>query len=204
MKIIITLLLFALPVRTVMAQNVDINILREINLHRPRALDKAFIALNTYNDPVCAVLPLGILITGWITHDSSLTYNAGEAILALGMSAAVTLSLKYLVKRPRPYVTYPFIQHQVTENTPSFPSGDCTVTAALVTSLSLSYPKWYIILPGSLWLATVAYGRMDLGVHYPSDVLAGTLIGAGSAWLSFKAGKWLNATRSRHQVRQAF
>jgi undecaprenyl-diphosphatase len=32
---------------------------------------------------------------------------------------------------------------------------------------------------------------MYLGVHYPTDVLAGAVIGAGSAWLMYKANRWL-------------
>jgi membrane-associated phospholipid phosphatase len=49
---------------------------------------------------------------------------------------------------------------------------------ALATSLSLSYPKCYIIVPSFAWASSVGYSRMDLGVHYPSDVLAGAIVGA--------------------------
>lgn len=62
---------------------------------------------------------------------------------------------------------------------------------ALATSLSLSYPKWYIIVPSYAWAGSVGYSRMDLGVHYPSDVLAGAVIGAGSAWLTYYINKKL-------------
>jgi undecaprenyl-diphosphatase len=58
--------------------------------------------------------------------------------------------------------------------------------------LSLAWPKWYIIVPTYTWAGTVAYSRMDLGVHYPSDVLIGALVGAGSAWLCHEVNKKLN------------
>jgi membrane-associated phospholipid phosphatase len=62
---------------------------------------------------------------------------------------------------------------------------------ATATSLSLAYPKWYVIVPSFAYAGTVAYSRMHLGVHYPSDVAAGAVIGAGCAYLTFLIGKAL-------------
>jgi membrane-associated phospholipid phosphatase len=43
-----------------------------------------------------------------------------------------------------------------------------------------------------LWASTVGYARMYQGVHYPTDVLAGAIVGAGSAWVTYKAQQWVN------------
>ncbi len=185
-------------------QNPDIDLLRRINLDRPRALDHAFIRLDQINEPLCVVLPAGLFIAGWIRRDSATQYRAVEAVAALGLSSAVTISLKYIIRRPRPFVTYPDIQHLVPVSSPSFPSGDATVAFALGTSVSLSYPRWWVIATASLWAASVGYSRMDLGVHYPTDVLGGAITGAGSAWLSHEAGRWLNQDRRRHHALEHF
>lgn len=68
----------------------------------------------------------------------------------------------------------------------SFPSGHASGSFVIATSLTLRYPDNPWIIAGSFTYATlVSLGRMYWGVHYPSDVLVGSLIGAGSAALIY-------------------
>ncbi|HEU4788615.1 MAG TPA: phosphatase PAP2 family protein, partial [Flavobacterium sp.] len=57
----------------------------------------------------------------------------------------------------------------------------------------------YVIAPSFLWAGAVGYSRMYLGVHYPTDVLAGAIVGSGSAFLCYKLNKWINKKRAPHQ-----
>jgi undecaprenyl-diphosphatase len=99
--------------------------------------------------------------------------------------------MKYSINRTRPFITYPDIMKKSGAASPSFPSGHTSGAFATATSVSLAYPKWYVIVPMFSWAGAVGYSRMDLGVHYPSDVLAGALVGAGSAWLTYYVNKKL-------------
>lgn len=187
--VIIALWSFTGPVR---AQNADINLLRSINLYRNRSLDNAFAGITNSAAPAAVAVPVGLFVAGLIKKDSSLEWNAIGTAASVVVATGITEALKYTVKRPRPYVTYPDIQNKLVESDPSFPSGHSSAAFAIATSLSLDYPEWYVIAPSYLWASAVAYSRMDLGVHYPSDVLAGMVIGAGSAYLGHKGQQWLN------------
>lgn len=68
----------------------------------------------------------------------------------------------------------------------SFPSGHASGSFVIATSLTLRYPDNPWIVAGSFTYATlVSLGRMYWGVHYPSDVLVGSLVGAGCAALIY-------------------
>jgi membrane-associated phospholipid phosphatase len=75
----------------------------------------------------------------------------------------------------------------------SFPSGHTSNAFVTATSLSLNFKKWYVILPTYAWATAVGYSRMHMGVHYPSDVFAGAIVGAGSALITYKANQWIKS-----------
>ncbi len=114
------------------------------------------------------------------------------------MSGLITSAMKLSIKRDRPFKTYPEIEKESSAGSYSFPSGHTTSAFVTATSLSLAFPKWYVIVPSYAWAGAVGYSRMHLGVHYPSDVAAGAIIGAGSAFLTYKINKWLSQKNKNH------
>ncbi len=188
------ILFFALLIfnHSIFAQNTDIDILKSINVNRNKNLDNTFEAISYSVAPACVAFPVGVLCVGLIKKDSTIKNKGLVMGATLLITTGLTIGLKYAVNRPRPYVTYPFIDNAHSEQDSSFPSGHTSESFATATSLSLAFPKWYVIVPSYLWACSAAYSRMYLGVHYPSDVLAGAIIGAGSSYLCYKANKWLH------------
>jgi membrane-associated phospholipid phosphatase len=186
-------LLFIVLNLSVFSQNIDINILKSINLNRNKNFDNTFIGISNSVVPISFGIPLGVIGTGFIKHDSTLKNKGLYIGASLILAAVITTGLKYTVNRTRPFNTYPIIDKGMNAGSPSFPSGHTSDAFATATSVSLAFPKWYVITPSFLWACSVGYSRMDLGVHYPSDVLAGATIGAGTAYLCYKANKWLHS-----------
>ena len=67
----------------------------------------------------------------------------------------------------------------------------------------LSHQPW-VKITAFTWASAIAYSRLYLGEHYPSDVVAGALIGAGSAYLSNKAQAWLIQQHRKRKERNDF
>jgi len=188
---LLLLLLLLLPV-VLFSQNLDISILRSINSPETLPSDKFFRFVSNSEIYVALGIPSGMAAAGLIKDDKELLRNACVILGSAAIASGITIILKYSVNRDRPYVTYPDITKKTDVSSPSFPSGHTSSAFSTATSLSLAYPKWYVIVPTYTWASTVAYSRMHLGVHYPSDVLAGAVIGAGSAWISYRINKKLN------------
>ncbi|MBS1590359.1 MAG: phosphatase PAP2 family protein, partial [Bacteroidetes bacterium] len=117
--------------------------------------------------------------------------NALQTVGGLTVATIITYGLKYSIRRERPYIAHPQYNPDDNETSPSFPSGHASIAFTTATNLSLQYRRWYVIVPAYAWAAAVGYSRIHLGAHYPSDVLCGALVGAGSAWVSFQVNKWL-------------
>ncbi len=142
--------------------------------------------------PIVVGTPIAVLAVGLLNKNEDGKKRGMYLASTMLISTVFSAGLKYSIQRKRPFIAYPDLDQVVAADTPSFPSGHTTKAFALATSLSLAYPKWYVIAPSFLWAAGVGYTRMHLGVHYPSDVLGGMILGSGTAFLSVKLNQWLN------------
>jgi membrane-associated phospholipid phosphatase len=125
-----------------------------------------------------------------VTQNQSTVAAAYRLTLTQGLAYGLVVGVKHAVGRSRPYVDLSLEARAERHDPPSprgahlsFPSGHASLSAALATSWGLSYPRWYVIGSGALWATGVALSRVYLGVHYPSDVLAGAALGVGVALL---------------------
>ncbi len=105
--------------------------------------------------------------------------------LGIGVAVAITHWLKQQVGRPRPVEIYPVLAALPGELGRSFPSGHATAAFALATALSLRWPRASGVWFGMATL--VALSRVALGLHWPTDTIAGAVIGIGTilslAWV---------------------
>lgn len=181
------------------AQNFDINVLKSINKNETNFKTK-YLELNASSVTALSVgIPAGIALAGFINHDKQLQRDALYMGGAFVVNGVITQAVKRIINRQRPFEKYSFIIKRDDESGGlSFPSGHTSTAFCTATSIALRYRKWYFAAPSYLFATSVAWARMYQGVHYPSDVFAGAVIGAGSAWAGYKIQKWME--RKRHKT----
>ncbi len=146
---------------------------------------------------------------GWLTFFTLVAAgylwldNKPRLVILLVLSSVggliLTTGLKFVVARPRPEADF-YLSHVYTS---SFPSGHSmlaaviylTIGALLAASVSHVRLKIYILSVAGFLSLIVGASRVYLGVHYPTDVLAGWM--AGSAWaiLCWLVAHWLRHRR---------
>jgi membrane-associated phospholipid phosphatase len=174
------------------AQNWDINTVKAINKWQVHGLSRGLSESGV-------ILPIGIPtamgIYALIKKDQPLLKDAIYIGTSVIEAAGITYAAKHIIGRDRPFVKYPDKVHPYgapDADSPSFPSGHTAAAFSLATSLSITYPKWYVIAPSAVWACGVGFARINQGVHYPSDVVAGAAIGVGCAFANIYINRWLN------------
>lgn len=128
---------------------------------------------------------------------------AGLAALAIGFASSELL--KELTVRPRPFLSLDEVRLLVSApHSYAFPSGHTTSAFAAASGVALAAKKLLKRVPLWGWAmfplaAGIAYSRVYVGVHWPTDVAAGVLLGLASGWAGARltlrrwrrrAGKW--------------
>jgi membrane-associated phospholipid phosphatase len=163
----------------------DVSIFRRINDSRSNFLDAA-VGANDYTVlPIAVATPVAFGGVGLI-ENSGYVFDTGVMVGASEASAYVVYYVlkNIVIKRERPYNALPNVHkmHLDTADKYSMPSGHATAAFAVATALTFRYPKPYVYIPAYAWAVFVGYGRVYMGLHYPSDVLAGALLGSASAF----------------------
>jgi len=116
-----------------------------------------------------------------------------EGVVAIGVtSATVNLGLKPLANRQRPHrhdSDLPTARSVPMPKSSSFPSGHAASAFAFTYAVGQQLPG--LAVPMGLLAGGVAYSRVHTGVHYPGDVIVGSILGAGTATMVVAAGNRL-------------
>jgi membrane-associated phospholipid phosphatase len=171
--------------------NTDYRILRAISESRTDAKNYFFETVSDATSYIDYSLAAALLIFALIRRNKSGRRKAFMIFESQLLTAAFTYGLKHLIDRERPAVHDTSFISVVNELSACFPSGHTGEAFATATALSIAYRKWYVIIPAYSWALLVGYSRLYLGVHFPSDVLAGAILGSGCAFLIYKINQWI-------------
>jgi undecaprenyl-diphosphatase len=160
---------------------VDASLFAALNGAHTAVLDPVMLTLSRIGYGASVWFTLALVTMLWPRHRAA----AVRTLLVLGVTLGVNdQSIKPLVDRPRPFLN-PAIAARVVQQpppiTPSFPSGHSAASIAGALALSRAWPGARAALLALA--ALIALSRVYVGVHYPSDIVAGALLGLACAWL---------------------
>lgn len=106
-----------------------------------------------------------------------------QVLAAMAMAFVLAHLGQYLIASDRPFVLGLGTQWLPHKASHSFPSTHASVSFAFAVATALVARRWYWTLAALAVAALVSWSRVYLGLHFPSDILAGALMGAVCGWL---------------------
>ncbi|MAY89205.1 MAG: hypothetical protein CML02_21090 [Pseudooceanicola sp.] len=156
--------------------DIDYEILRLVQEHRYSIFDTTLLFFSNIGFySLFFVIPLVYFLSSY-RKKAVLRIKSFRLITTCFFIAGVVFFLKFTVERPRPFIAFPDLLVLQDASNFSFPSGHTTEAFAIAFSCIYLFPRTKLLVPVFVWALMVAYSRMILGVHYPSDIIAGVLI----------------------------
>lgn len=157
----------------------DVPVLAWLHAHASPGVD-AFFQVVSKVGYLWGVVPADVLVLAWMV--ARRRYRDGLFFgLAVVGSLGINVAAKAYFARTRPDLWLSLAP----ETTYSFPSGHAMGSATLAVALTLlawrTRARWWVAAAGAVFMLLVGLSRNYLGVHYPSDILAGWM--AATAWV---------------------
>lgn len=172
-------------VRSGRTQAFDDSVMRWMGAHHSPGLDAVMLEVTALGTGTVVMMVVAVAALFLV-----LTQHKYSAILLLASTfGGIVLNgvLKLGFNRPRPSIFMPAV-HTVSS---SFPSGHAMSAAIVYSTVAYlaarlhrrRWARWLVMTAALMLIALISFSRMYLGVHYPSDVIAGVAIGL--AWAGF-------------------
>src|SRR5579872_3644589 len=165
--------------------NLDLSILDALNslTGQGRIPDLLIIFFANYLVYVFAI----IAVLYWFWHSAKFVARKAVTLAAISFILArliVTELIRYLYFRSRPEIVHPIINMTPKQSESAFPSGHATGMFSIAMAIYFYNKKlgWLLLVMSVI----TAIARVSIGVHYPSDVAAGAIIGILTAWITEK------------------
>jgi len=152
---------------------------------RSDALDAFFVFCATYLIFLMIALVLAYVAVSWKTsHFEGRVENLAHVVWGAVIGFLAEQAIGFLWFRPRPFAALEDVVKLADRmaDEKSFPSAHATLAFAVAGGIALHNRKWGNAL--LVLAALVAFGRVAAGVHYPTDVVAGAVVGLIAARLA--------------------
>lgn len=158
----------------------EVALLRDLHVHLPTIVDRLVLVLPWLGTNI-TILP-GVAIASYILAKRRRRDLIAALVVAAAGNYAIAFLLKYSLDRPRPTL----FQARGEFTGPSYPSGHAMMATSVLFVVAYLLRRergwtWPYYVVTAFGLLTV-YSRLYLGVHWPTDVFAGALLGV--MWLA--------------------
>ncbi|MEZ2389510.1 phosphatase PAP2 family protein [bacterium RCC_150] len=169
----------------------ELGVDQELSRHHVAALTSLAMALNFLFGPAPGMCIIGVVAMVVLFVRKSLV-RAAMFVLVAGSGWAASEAFKIIVARQRPNPAFLYNPLAPETGSNSFPSGHTSFAVALAFALYFLVRgmRWSVVVAwaGAVVAVVVAWSRIYIGVHYPSDVASSFL--AATAGVVFMAGLW--------------